>query len=199
VRLPLEHKRFGLFECVRAGNHHFMNGVPDRFRVAHSRWNELPLNALAACGYGILTRSVEAGVDTFVRQRKSTALFFQGHPEYDAGALLREYRRDVRRFLRGERESYPDMPRGYFDRAAAAELAAFRLRAIADRREDLLAEFPSSVTEAKLTPNRDSPAALIYGNWLTYLSAQKGKRGMPGDGAWQARSTVAALAGERVS
>jgi len=53
----------------------------------------------------------------FVKERKSLFLFFQGHPEYDADSLPREYRRDVGRFLRSERESYPGMPKGYFDEA----------------------------------------------------------------------------------
>jgi homoserine O-succinyltransferase len=91
-RVPLEDKRFGLFECVRAADHPLARDLPRHTQVAHSRWNELPLDALAAHGYIILTRSSEGGVDAFVKERKSLALFFQGHPEYDARALLREYR-----------------------------------------------------------------------------------------------------------
>ena len=59
--------------------------------------------ALADCGYRILTRSAAAGVDMFARQDKSFHLFLQGHPEYEAKTLLREYRRDVGRYLRRER------------------------------------------------------------------------------------------------
>jgi homoserine O-succinyltransferase len=67
-----------------------------------------------------------AGVDTFVRERRSLFLFFQGHPEYDADTLPREYRRDVARFLRGERDSYPDLPKEYFDPITTDMLNAFR-------------------------------------------------------------------------
>ena len=85
-----------------------------------------------ANGYQVLTRSPAAGVDTFVRQDASSLfLFFQGHPEYDAGALLSEFRRDVGRFLKGERDRYPAMPQHYFDAATEAALAAFRQRAAA--------------------------------------------------------------------
>ena len=70
---------------------------------------------MTACGYRILTRSAVAGVDMFVRQDKSFRLFFQGHPEYEATTLLREYRRDVGRYLRGERDDYPGLPLDYFD------------------------------------------------------------------------------------
>jgi homoserine O-succinyltransferase len=52
--------------------------------MPHSRWNEIPEEALLACGYRVLTRSEDAGVDAFVKQRNSLFVFFQGHPEYDA-------------------------------------------------------------------------------------------------------------------
>ena len=95
----------------------------------------------------MLTRSPAAGVDTFVRQdfgrgEQSLFLFFQGHPEYGAGALLSEFRRDVGRFLKGERDRYPAMPQHYFDAATEIALAAFRQRAERQPREELLAEFP---------------------------------------------------------
>ena len=38
---------------------------------------------------------------------RSLFVFLQGHPEYDPTTLLREYRRDVGRFLRRERDGYP--------------------------------------------------------------------------------------------
>src|SRR5262249_23635105 len=136
VRRALADKRFGLFDCVRVADHALMTDMPPRVRVAHSRWNELSEDPLRACGYTILTRSREEGVDTFLKHDKSLALFFQGHPEYDPRALLREYRRDVGRYLRGERETYPCEPHGYFDDEAKSTLAAFREQAMRERREE---------------------------------------------------------------
>ena len=81
-------------------------------------------------------------MDMFLRSRDSLFLFFQGHPEYEAGTLLREYRRDIGRFLRGERETYPSMPQGYFSKQAVEALDAFGTRAVADRREELWLSFP---------------------------------------------------------
>ena len=69
-----------------------------------------------------------AGVDAFAKQDGSFFLFFQGHPEYEADTLLREYRRDVGRFLGGEREDYPAMPLGYFNDDAAAAGRGFPQR-----------------------------------------------------------------------
>ena len=73
-------------------------------------------------GYRLLTRSAAAGADAFVREEQGGSLFvfFQGHPEYETDTLAREYRRDVGRFLRGEREHYPAAPEGYFNDAATA-------------------------------------------------------------------------------
>jgi homoserine O-succinyltransferase/O-acetyltransferase len=178
ARHPLEEKRFGIFECMRVSHHALLTGVAAGIRIAHSRWNDLPEQALTACNYTILTRSSEAGVDAFVKQRKSLFVFFQGHPEYDRRALLREYRRDVGRFLRGERATYPATPKGYFNPVAADALARFRERAVCDRRDSLIESFPISFLESRLSPVPGSSASRIYENWLSYLCAQKDQ---PGD------------------
>jgi len=71
-------------------------------RFPHSRWNEVQENALTGCGYEVLTKSDSAGVDLFVKQKKkSLFVHFQGHLEHQAETLLKEYRRDIKRFLRG--------------------------------------------------------------------------------------------------
>src|SRR5947208_1953739 len=101
---------------------------PERIEMPHSRWNEIPEEALLACGYRVLTRSADAGVDAFVKERKSLFVFFQGHPEYDATTLLLEYRRDIGRYLRRERETYPAMPQGYFDRETVDALRVLQQR-----------------------------------------------------------------------
>jgi homoserine O-succinyltransferase/O-acetyltransferase len=178
-RQPLDDKRFGIFECTKVSDHALLSGVPVRARIAHSRWNELPEQALRSCGYDILTLSPEAGVDAFVKQRQSLFVFFQGHPEYDERALLREYRRDVGRFLRSERETYPGLPRGYFDVVASDVLASFRNQALADRREGLLEAFPTSFLEARLNFTGGTAVSRLYHNWLLYLCADKAKRQAP--------------------
>ncbi|MEA2991027.1 MAG: hypothetical protein QOG83_3738 [Alphaproteobacteria bacterium] len=172
----LADKRFGLFECAKAADHPLTSGVQAGLQIPHSRWNELREDELRSCNYTVLTRSAEAGVDTFIKQRKALSLFFQGHPEYDERALLREYRRDIGRFLKRQRETYPGMPQGYFEETAATELAAFRERALADRREALLDDFPSAVVEGALRPLRGAPAVQIYRNWLSHLVSQRAGR-----------------------
>ena len=178
ARRPLGDKRFGVFECVRVSDHPLTAAAPSHLQMPQSRWNEIPEEALLACGYRVLTRSDGAGVDSFVKQRKSLFVFFQGHPEYDATTLLLEYRRDIGRFLRRERETYPPLPHGYFDEETVEALTALRERALLDRREELLAEFPTAMAAGKVTNTWRSTAESLYRNWLHYISAQKQSKAM---------------------
>jgi homoserine O-succinyltransferase/O-acetyltransferase len=173
VRRPLGDKRFGVFDCVRVSDHPLTATAPSCLQMPQSRWNEIPEEALLACGYRVLTRSEDAGVDAFVKQRKSLFVFFQGHPEYEAITLLLEYRRDIGRYLRGERDSYPPMPYGYFDQETVDALTALRERALSDRREELLVEFPTAMAAAKVTNTWRSTAESLYRNWLLYICAEK--------------------------
>jgi homoserine O-succinyltransferase len=180
TRRPLDDKRFGIYECVRVSDHPLVASAPAQLRMPHSRWNEIPEEALLACGYRVLTRSEIAGVDTFIKQRKSLFVFFQGHPEYEAVTLLLEYRRDVGRYLRGERDTYPPMPHGYFDDDTVQALTALHHSALEDRREERLAEFPTAMATSKVTNNWRSAARELYHGWLRYLCAEKDQtmRGM---------------------
>jgi homoserine O-succinyltransferase/O-acetyltransferase len=167
-RCPLGEKLSGVFECSKAEHHTLTVRAPSRWRVPHSRYNGLPDKALASRGYRLLSKSPDAGADTFIKERKSLFLFFQGHPEYDLGALLREYRRDIWRFLVGERNTYPVMPQNYFDEEITTSLAEFRERALQWRCVDLLSSFPP-VAEQQLDYAWYNFAVVIYTNWLLHL------------------------------
>ena len=173
ARRPLGDKRFGVFECVPVSDHPLTIAAPRHLQMPHSRWNEVPEEALLACGYRVLTRSEDAGVDAFVKQRKSLFVFFQGHPEYDATTLLLEYRRDIGRFLRRERDTYPPMPQGYFDQETVEALTTLQERSLSDRREERLAEFPIALAAGRVINNWRSTAEGLYRNWLRCICAAK--------------------------
>jgi len=175
-RRRLSNKRSGVFECARLSEHPFMDGVPQRIRMPHSRWNDIPENELTACGYRVLTRTETADVDMFVKQRKSSFVFFQGHPEYETDTLLREYRRDIRRYLSQETETYPTMPHGYIDADTVNVLTALRDRALFSRREALPVDFPMALVGGRLANTWRWAAGRIYANWLTYICEQKERR-----------------------
>src|SRR5262249_29517747 len=134
-------------------------------------------------GYEVLTRSDQVGVDMFVRQRRSLFVFLQGHPEYDALSLLGEYRRDFARFLRGEREVCPSLPHRYFDQAATERLADLRTRALADRREELLAELPVVALEQGLRARWRPAAERREANGRGELGGRRAWRAAPAPGA----------------
>jgi homoserine O-succinyltransferase/O-acetyltransferase len=178
VRHPLDEKLVGVFECIRVADHTIVSDAPPRWHVPHSRYNGLVEAALVSRGYRILSWSADAGTDMFVTQRNSLFLFLQGHPEYDPGALLREYRRDIERFLAGSIARYPEIPRGYFDEDTAAALGVFRERALRNREIDLASSIPTG-TEGKLAHSWGGPAVRIYANWLSYLMEQRRRNHHP--------------------
>src|SRR6202035_4248256 len=77
------------------------------------------------------------------------------------------------RFLGGERETYPSMPRGYFDTATTKCLAGFRENALSHPREELLAVFPETVVVDTLENTWHSSATRVYRNWLQYVTSRK--------------------------
>ena len=166
-RRPFGEKLSGVFECEKAVDHEIVSGAPARWCVPHSRYNDLPERELISRDYRILSRAPQVGADMFVKQRRSLSIFVQGHPEYDPEALFREYRRDIRGFLAGERDRYPDMPRGYFDDETATEFNEFRRRTLLKRSADPVLNFPRA--ERKLTHTWHEPAVRLFTNWLSYL------------------------------
>jgi homoserine O-succinyltransferase/O-acetyltransferase len=172
-RRRLRDKRCGIFECEPAADHALTADAPSPLRVPHSRWNDLAESDLVPCGYRILTRARDGGVDSFVKRRKSLFVFFQGHLEYEANTLLLEYRRDIGRYLKRERDTYPLMPESYFDRDTTNAMVALRERAMRDRHAELIGEFPTALAEKNLAPVWRLAAVSVYRSWLTYLCAQK--------------------------
>ena len=171
-RRPLPTKLCGVFEVAKLADHPLLANTRPRWGVPHSRCNELPAQELGARGYRILTRSEQAGADTFVRRcGESLFVFMQGHPEYDARALMREYRRDVLRFLAGERSEYPGPPANYFEPATQAALDGLRERAVLDRSPDTMVEMQNLIGRADLPGPWQQTAARLYGNWLDLLAA----------------------------
>jgi homoserine O-succinyltransferase len=176
-RLPV--RLSGVFDCTKASDHYLVGDLPPRWTVPHSRQNGLDEATLTRKGYQVLSHSPRVGPDVIVKQNKSLFVMLQGHPEYDAASLSREYRRDVRRFLTHERESYPEIPEGYFDQHTITKLD--RLREQATRRRDpVLLPALDTVVNAWATPAWGEAAVSLYGRWLSYLAGQAAVRSARG-------------------
>ncbi len=168
TRRPLPAKCHGIFDCEPTGSDALTHGVSVPLKISHSRLNEVAEADLANRGYQVLTRSQQAGVDVFVKQYASRFVFFQGHPEYDALSLQREYLRDIGRYLARERETYPAVPVSYFDAATEDKLHRFEKRAKHARHPALVGELPSLSLHPDIAAG--SAAAALFGNWLDFLA-----------------------------
>lgn len=166
-------KLSGVFECIKTADHPLISNGPACWHTPHSRCNDLPEQDLMSHGYQILVRSPVAGADLFIKQLSAPFLFMQGHPEYEADVLLREYRRDVSRFLAGISAEYPEMPSGYFGEAATAALLAFRAKALQRREKTLIAEFPMALAQRNLLGSWQAAASHLYANWVSYLARRR--------------------------
>ena len=172
-RRRLPQKRFGVFEHNVVSSHELTQALAPVLKIAHSRWNEVRADALEARGYQILTYSRDAGVDLFVKRKRNQLLFFQGHPEYDPLSLWREHKRDVRRFLAGEQDTYPLMPVGYFSESELDELVRFRDRAHAERDGEIMRDFPSPAGRSADASERRGSAIGIFRVWLHQIAQSK--------------------------
>lgn len=167
-RRRLPSKCSGVFKVDRASpdsGRGDPGGAPQTWAIPHSRHNTLHEAELIHSGYTVLTRSPQCGVDSFVSD-DGRFLFCQGHPEYDADALALEYRRDILRYLRRERDAPPALPEHYFTAAAEAELGELMERALKVRDSELIAGWPHRPElRHPQAPWRDL-AMKLYGEWL---------------------------------
>ena len=133
-RMPRPVKCSGVFGGIVADRlDPLATGLPDVVRIPHSRVNDVPEAALVDAGYRIVVGTGRSGAGWSVAAREQGDGLFvlcQGHPEYGTLSLLREYRRDVRRFLFGRGAvPYPRLPDGYLGEEAVETLIEFERRA----------------------------------------------------------------------
>jgi homoserine O-succinyltransferase len=166
-RERLGQKCFGVFEHSVEPHHPLMNKITAPLATPHSRWNDLPVSRLRSAGYTILSECAQIGANVFVTdQGGAQMVFLQGHPEYQSETLLKEYRRDIGRYVRARQPFYPPLPHGYFPAASVALLEDFRKRAEADRRPQIMSVFPESEVRASLVQSWRDGTVQLYRNWL---------------------------------
>ena len=166
VREPLKHS--GVFACNAVlDGEPLTAGLASGWLMPHSRWHGLPEANLRACGYEIVSRCEAAGVDIFLKRQGAPFLFFQGHPEYDADTLQREYVRDVRRYAAGEYDGYPSSPVNYFDPRTEEVLAEIRQRALERERDSrCLDEVCAALKDVAHSASWQKAATRLCANWL---------------------------------
>ena len=165
-RLPA--KRWGVYRHrVMDRTHPLVNDVNTLFDVPHSRFNEIGRDQFEAAGLHVLVESDIAGVHLAVSSDRFRVVYCQGHPEYDTISLLKEYKREVMRFVDAAREDYPPLPDNYFSLKSQAILTEYgeRLRRAVARGEGL-PEFPEALIRPRLNNTWHDTAEAVIDNWI---------------------------------
>jgi homoserine O-succinyltransferase len=174
----------GVYSFATTADDWLMRGSPGRVLVPHSRYNGLAREDVERRGYTVSSWSNTVGLDVFWRREPSVFICCQGHPEYDAGTLSREYRRDVLRFLSHEREDYPRIPEGYFDVETVGRLEALRETVTKERRAIWTQHLDLILSKGMRHAGWTEHAERLFRNWLTLVTGN----GLPGES--RARESV---------
>lgn len=167
-RRHLSKKQWGVYSHkITAKDHPILRDVNTRFDAPHSRFNDISREQFEAQGMTVLAESPGIGVHLAVSPDQFRVIYFQGHPEYSAISLLKEYKREVTRFLNGELADPPPFPENYFTPSGQEIAADFVERAVnAKSRDEPMPAFP----EGELLPHFDNTwgdtGKAIVNNWL---------------------------------
>ncbi len=98
-------------------NHPLTKGMENTVDIPHSRWNDISEQQFRDAGIDVLIKSKEVGVH-MAATPDGSAIFHQGHPEYDAISLALEWTRDlnttIAEHLGNKRTPWPPFPDNYF-------------------------------------------------------------------------------------
>jgi homoserine O-succinyltransferase len=167
-RQPMRAKRWGVYSHrVCAPGHPLLREINTRFDVPHSRHNDISRAALEQAGLTVLAESEDGGVHMAVSQDQFRMIYFQGHPEYDINSLLKEYKREILRYVSGEMDEPPPVPENYLPAGSALVVEKFMVQAMQaiSRNEPV-----PGILENELGPVLDNTwgdtAKAIVNNWL---------------------------------
>lgn len=174
TRTRLPQKRWGVYSHDVLDHHPLLEGLTGPVEAPHSHWYDVTRTEMESVGLTVLLESPEAGVHMAVDD-EDFYVFFQGHPEYDVISLLKEYRRELGRYWREDRDDYPPVPENYFDRESLDLLENYRPVLEAARREG---KEPPRLDETELLPTVShtwsDDGQTIYRNWLRRVAEQAG-------------------------
>lgn len=157
-------KVWGVFpHRVMVADHPLTQGLPDEIPVPHSRYNDVAADQFSRAGYEVLLASDRAGVHLAVERTRGRWLMLQGHPEYEAVSLLKEFKREVLRWQAGERTDYPPLPQGYLKEEGRRIAARFAEACQAERDGEV---FPEDELLPHVECRWTAAAVKVVGNWL---------------------------------
>jgi homoserine O-succinyltransferase len=133
----------------------------------HSRWNMVPGDVVRSLGYDVVVGTTEEEWTVAARERAGRMLMLvQGHPEYEPTMLLREYRRDMRRWAEGVMLAPPEFPSNYVDPGGEEVLAAWSALAECLAPAAWSQAFPGDTLADHVVSDWRDAAVRLFGNWL---------------------------------
>jgi len=167
-RRGLNEKMWGVFpHRVTDPTHPLVSDTNSRFDVPHSRFNEVTPEQCRSAGLHVLVEGETPGVQLAVSPDGFRMVFFQGHPEYDKISLLKEYKREVGRYIDGESADYPPFPANYFDLRSRALLDEYRQHlenAMAAKKSP--PAFPEDLLTDQIENTWHDSGEAVVGNWI---------------------------------
>jgi len=167
-RYKLPTKRWGVYSNrITAQYHPLTANIDSRFFAPHSHVYEVNSDQFRQHGLVVLAESKESDLHLGVSPDGLRFVFFQGHPEYDAVSLLKEYKREVTRFIGGIRPDYPPYPEHYFYEEAMEVLTAYE-REVMQCKGDYsnLRPFPETELASLIDITWSDTGKAMVNNWL---------------------------------
>ena len=167
-RQRLPRKRWGVYNhTVIDPKHPLTWEINTHFDAPHSRYNDVSKEHLEKAGIKVLAESKTAGVHLAVSPDQFRVVYFQGHPEYNAVSLLKEYKREVMRFINDVRDTEPQFPRNYFSVEAKKISSEFLANALLAKTAGTeIPPFPDIELEALVYNTWGDTGKAIVNNWL---------------------------------
>jgi homoserine O-succinyltransferase len=167
-RRRLQSKTWGVFphRPVRP-DHPLLRGTNTRFDVPHSRWNTITSAMLREVGVEVLVESLDGDFHLGASPDGFRTIYLQGHPEYDAVSLLKEYKRELGLWYAGEDEALPPYPDNYFTTEATRIVGAHVEVAYAARaRGRPSPPFPEDELIPLIDNTWTDTGKAVFNNWL---------------------------------
>ena len=170
-RQHLGDKCWGVYDHhVSALQHPLIEDVKSPIQMCHSRFNDIPKKLFLSHDVEVLIESEQVGVQ-LAAEKDNSVVYFQGHPEYDDISLLKEYKREIIRYIMGERNDYPPVPENYFNVEAIKYINEYQAQLEkADDRQALLDLFPEIELRKVVDNAWQESASTIFSNWVSLVA-----------------------------
>ncbi len=135
--------------------------------IPHSRWNDISEDQFRDAGMNVLITAPEAGVFMAASPDGLKHVLFQGHPEYEAISLMKEWKRDIGAHIENPAKSViPPLPHHYFRAGAGVDLAREFARRAVDEGTGIQPE-QERILQGHIPLTWRNASRTLMANWLS--------------------------------